>query len=149
MISLPPHLEADLPDYVEGVALPADRAEAVARALAQSPELAALVGGMKGDRAALQGLGTEPAPAGLLAQVESVLEREMLLGAATLESAAPSAIPLSKVRPLRPASSQHETPDGRSRRACCSRRAEASCFGRAGGVSLRPVRPPSAGATWR
>lgn len=104
MISLPPHLEADLTDYVEGVALPADRAEAVARALAQSPELAALVGGMKGDRAALQGLGTEPAPAGLLAQVESVLEREMLLGAATLESAAPSAIPLSKVRPLRPAS---------------------------------------------
>jgi len=76
--------EADLLAWVEGEPLSAEANAAVAQALLSDPVLARKLESMRSDRVALQMLGEERAPRGLIASVETalqpVLERELLLG---------------------------------------------------------------------
>ncbi len=99
MNPLPAHLEADLLTLVEGGSLPADRAAAVADALAKDPALAGLVRAMQNDRADLASLPQVSAPADLLARVESVLERDALLGDPIAEPQGITHLPVSQIQP--------------------------------------------------
>lgn len=97
---LPPELEADLLDVIEGRPLaPAARAR-VEACLREDPQLAAQVASMRADRA-LIAAGLPAAPAGLLEAVEQALEREALLGLARSEARVAAPIPVQRIEPIR------------------------------------------------
>lgn len=98
MTNVPAHLEADLLALIEDQPLEPSREAAVRAAVAADPALARLVSTMRADRAQVIALGACSAPADLLERVETVLEREALLGAASLEAEAPAPIPISRVQ---------------------------------------------------
>ena len=98
--SLPPELEADLLDVIEGRPLaPAARAR-VEACLREDPQLAAQVASMRADRAMIAA-GLPAAPAGLLEAVEQALEREALLGLARSEARVAAPIPVQRIEPIR------------------------------------------------
>jgi hypothetical protein len=102
-LRFPPGLdEGDLLAFVEGQPMPAGKRAAIAAWLAGEPALARVVDGMRGDRDVLRTLPEERAPAGLLdlvgAQLEPVLERQMLLGLAEGKNVLDHP-PVSVVRP--------------------------------------------------
>src|SRR5687767_8619175 len=78
--------EGDLLAWVEGEPMLAGRRAAIAAWLSREPAVGAAIEGMRRDREALRALPEESAPASLMAmvaaQLEPVLERQMLLGLA-------------------------------------------------------------------
>jgi anti-sigma factor RsiW len=101
----PPPAEADLLALVEGDPLPAARRAAIQAYLAADPAMARRLERMRRDMAELRAMGDEPAPAGLLAGVEAqlqpILERQMLMGISDGELVSDQP-PISIVRPSRP-----------------------------------------------
>ncbi len=91
--------ETDILDFVEGAALAPDVAARIQAALAADAAFAALVQGMRADRAALVSLAPEKAPVGLLESVEALLEAETLASVAGVERAASGPVPVVAPRP--------------------------------------------------
>jgi hypothetical protein len=90
-------LESDLLAWIEGE-LDAAREPAVLAAIESDAELAQRVRAMRADRDVVRSLGDVSAPAGLLDEVERVLERGLLLG---LTEGEPEIVRVSQVRPAR------------------------------------------------
>lgn len=90
-------LESDLLAWIEGE-LDAAREPAVLAAIESDAELAQRVRAMRADRDVVRSLGDVSAPAGLLDEVERVLERGLLLG---LTEGEPESVRVSQVRPAR------------------------------------------------
>ncbi|MFN3166899.1 MAG: hypothetical protein ACE37H_07530 [Phycisphaeraceae bacterium] len=83
-------------DYLEGE-LDADRRAQLDALLAEDPQLAALLGALAADRAALRALPREQAPGDLTHDVTQALERRMLLDDAVVET---GPIPIARGRDL-------------------------------------------------
>jgi hypothetical protein len=96
--------EGDLLAWIEGEPCPASKRAAIAAWLSREPAVARLVEAMRHDRAGLQSLGRESAPASLVSgiadQIEPLLERQMLLGLSQGEDLHDHP-PVSVVRPPR------------------------------------------------
>jgi anti-sigma factor RsiW len=77
MTELSPQLEADLLDLIEGVELTGERRRAVEQVLRERPALARRVRAMAADRRAVQSLGHERAPVGLVARAVATAVAEI------------------------------------------------------------------------